>query len=31
MGQTFVIVTHNPELAAMGDRNIKLKDGMMAV
>ena len=31
MGQTFVIVTHNPELAAMGDRNIKLKDGIMAV
>lgn len=27
--QTFVIVTHNPELAALGDRNIKLKDGMV--
>lgn len=25
--QTFVIVTHNPELAAMADRQIALKDG----
>lgn len=29
MGQTFVIVTHNAELAAMGNRNIKLKDGLV--
>jgi lipoprotein-releasing system ATP-binding protein len=28
-GQTFIIVTHNPELAAMGDRNIKMKDGVI--
>lgn len=28
-GQTFVIVTHNPELAAMGDRNIRMKDGIL--
>ena len=27
MGQTFVIVTHNPELAAMSDRTITIKDG----
>ena len=27
MGQTFVIVTHNEELAAMADRKIILKDG----
>lgn len=27
MGQTFIIVTHNAELAAMADRNVKLKDG----
>ena len=27
MGQTFVIVTHNPELAAMSDRTIAIKDG----
>lgn len=28
-GQTFVIVTHNLELAAMSDREIKLKDGLI--
>ncbi len=27
LGQTFVIVTHNEELAAMADRIIKMKDG----
>ena len=27
LGQTFVIVTHNPELAAMSDRTITIKDG----
>lgn len=27
-GQTFVIVTHNAELAAMADRNMKMKDGL---
>ena len=27
MNQTFVIVTHNPELAAMSDRTIAIKDG----
>ncbi len=26
-GQTFVIVTHNPDLAAMSDRSIEMKDG----
>ena len=26
-GQTFVIVTHNPELAAMADRTLTIKDG----
>ena len=25
--QSFVIVTHNPELAEMADRKIKMKDG----
>ncbi len=29
-GITFVIVTHNPELAIMADRQIILKDGMIA-
>ena len=27
MNQTFVIVTHNPELASMSDRTITIKDG----
>ena len=27
MGQTFVIVTHNPTLASMSDRTIAIKDG----
>lgn len=29
MGQTFVIVTHNPELAAMSDRTVTIKDGLV--
>jgi lipoprotein-releasing system ATP-binding protein len=29
LGQTFVIVTHNEELAKMADRKIELKDGMI--
>jgi lipoprotein-releasing system ATP-binding protein len=29
LGQTFVIVTHNTELAAMADRKIELKDGFV--
>ena len=28
-GQTFVIVTHNEEFAAMADRKLTMKDGMM--
>jgi lipoprotein-releasing system ATP-binding protein len=27
LGQTFVIVTHNEQLAAMADRKITIKDG----
>ena len=27
LGQTFVIVTHNPELASMSDRTVTIKDG----
>lgn len=30
-GQTFVIVTHNMELAEMADRKIEIKDGQIAV
>jgi lipoprotein-releasing system ATP-binding protein len=30
MGHTFVIVTHNPELAAMSDRTITIKDGVIS-
>ncbi|TXB61598.1 ABC transporter ATP-binding protein [Phaeodactylibacter luteus] len=30
MGQTFVIVTHNEELAAMSDRRLEMKDGLLA-
>ena len=29
LGQTFVIVTHNTELASMADRKIELKDGFV--
>lgn len=29
LGQTFVIVTHNEELAAMADRKLVIKDGMV--
>jgi lipoprotein-releasing system ATP-binding protein len=30
LGQTFVIVTHNVEFAAMADRRLEIKDGQMA-
>jgi lipoprotein-releasing system ATP-binding protein len=30
MGQTFVIVTHNEELASMADRKLTIKDGLVA-
>ncbi len=30
LGQTFVIVTHNPELAEMADRKLKMVDGVIA-
>jgi lipoprotein-releasing system ATP-binding protein len=29
MGQTFIIVTHNEELARMADRRVEIKDGRM--
>lgn len=29
MGQTFVIVTHNQELAAMADQKLEIKDGLI--
>ncbi len=29
--QTFVIVTHNPELASLADRNIQLEDGHVVI
>ncbi|HLT73328.1 MAG TPA: ATP-binding cassette domain-containing protein, partial [Cyclobacteriaceae bacterium] len=29
MGQTFVIATHNEELARMADRRLEIKDGMI--
>jgi len=29
MGLTFIIVTHNPELANLADRNIRMKDGLI--
>ena len=28
-GQTFIIVTHNMELAGMADRTLKIKDGVI--
>ncbi len=31
LGQTFVIVTHNPTLAAMSDRTITIKDGKISL
>lgn len=30
-GQTFVIVTHNPELAKMADRTLTIKDGKIGI
>ncbi len=30
LGQTFIIVTHNVELAGMADRNVKMRDGQLA-
>jgi lipoprotein-releasing system ATP-binding protein len=31
LGQTFVIVTHNPELAAIADRVVHMRDGLVAL
>ncbi|MEO9869576.1 ABC transporter ATP-binding protein [Ekhidna sp.] len=31
MGQTFVIVTHNMELAGMADRKLEIKDGVITI
>ena len=31
MGQTFVIVTHNPQLAEMADRCITISDGVIGL
>lgn len=28
-GQTVIVVTHNPELAQLGDRNIRMRDGQI--
>lgn len=30
LGQTFVIVTHNPQLAEMADKTFTMKDGIIA-
>ena len=29
LGQTFVIVTHNPQLAEMADKTFTMKDGLI--
>jgi lipoprotein-releasing system ATP-binding protein len=31
LNQTFIIVTHNQEFAAMADRKVEIKDGMVVV
>jgi len=31
IGQTFIIVTHNEELAKMADRRVELKDGKVLI
>lgn len=31
LNQTFIIVTHNQEFAAMADRKLEIKDGMVVV